>query len=74
VAVLFVAGTNLNLKMVEAGLAEIELDTLEILPVNLKYSMVEAQQSARRQQWGIWGLPHYQSPAEYRLHRPGRPP
>ena len=74
VAVLFVDGTNLNVKMVEAGLAEIEVDTLDFLPVKLKYAMAEAQQSARQLQCGIWGLTNYQSPSEYRLHRPGRPP
>jgi endonuclease YncB( thermonuclease family) len=66
-----VDGTNLNLKMVEAGLAEMGVDTLDCLPVKLKYALAEAQQSARQHKLGIWGLTNYQSPSEYRLHRPG---
>ena len=59
-------GRNINITMLELGLAEIYQGSRKAQPRSLEY--VKAQALAKKEKRGIWSLPvsSYQSPYEYR--------
>ena len=50
----YVNGTNLNLKMVEAGTAAINPNYLKTLPLKEQYAFLTAQKKAQELRLGIW--------------------
>jgi endonuclease YncB( thermonuclease family) len=48
------SGTNINVALVENGLARVNLVYLKGLPVQAQYALVRAERKAREQQVGIW--------------------
>ena len=52
--VVYVSGTNLNLKMVEAGTARINPNYLKTLPLKEQYTFLVAQKKAQELRLGIW--------------------
>ena len=50
----YVNGTNLNLKMVEAGTARINPNYLKTLPLKEQYAFLVAQKKAQELRLGIW--------------------
>src|SRR6185503_1652859 len=52
--VVYVNGTNLNLKMVEAGTARINPNYLKTLPLKEQYAFLVAQKKAQGLRLGIW--------------------
>ena len=67
VVLLTEGGTNINVKMVEAGLAETQPEFADRLPVRLRNALANAELAAKEKHLGIWGLTNYQHPAEYRI-------
>ncbi len=64
-------GTNINVKMVEAGLAEMYDEYLDRLPARTRNAIANAESDAKQNRMGIWGLSDYQRPSEYRIrHQP----
>ncbi|WDP87945.1 MAG: thermonuclease family protein [Desulfobacter sp.] len=68
-AEVFYQGKNINLGMVQMGLAEVYRGTL---PKGFNLSPYQrAQKNARKNQKGIWSQKsHYQSPREWRKKNP----
>jgi endonuclease YncB( thermonuclease family) len=61
----FLDGHNLNLALVEAGLAEVSRDTGPSDPYRMEYKRAET--SARAAMRGMWVLgEQYESPSDYR--------
>ncbi|MEO8426836.1 MAG: thermonuclease family protein [Verrucomicrobiota bacterium] len=52
--VVYVNGTNLNLKLVEAGTAQINPNYLKSLPLKEQYAFLVTQKKARELHRGIW--------------------
>ena len=52
--VVYLNGTNLNLKMVEAGTARINPNYLKTLPLKEQYAFLVAQKKAQELHLGIW--------------------
>jgi endonuclease YncB( thermonuclease family) len=52
--VVYLNGTNLNLKMVEAGRARINPNYLKTLPLKEQYALLTAQKNAQELRLGIW--------------------
>jgi micrococcal nuclease len=66
-------GVLINVKMVEAGLAEAYDEFGDKLPLKIKHALLNAQADAQANHRGIWGLTNYVRPSEYRIrHRPSR--
>jgi len=62
-AILWVDGTNVNVAMVRAGLAEVYRGVrCEVYCLEL----TEAEAKAQRERAGMWALDRYESPANYR--------
>lgn len=65
--VLSVDGEVINVKMVEAGLAEVTEETLEGIPIKIKHQLENAELHAKQQRLGIWTLTNYVRPVEFRI-------
>ena len=62
-AVLWVEGTNVNVAMVRAGLAEVYQGVRCAVYCR---ELTEAEDEAQRERVGMWALDRYESPAHYR--------
>jgi endonuclease YncB( thermonuclease family) len=69
VVLLAEGGTNVNVKMLEAGLAESQEEFADRLPIRLKHALDNAELQAKEKHLGIWGLTNYVHPAEYRIRQ-----
>jgi micrococcal nuclease len=69
-AVLWVAGANVNVEMVRAGLAEVYRGVRCHVYCR---ELAEAEVMAQRQRLGMWALERYESPAAYRKRLRGAP-
>ena len=58
------SNTDVNLKLVEEGLAELYIGGRKNKPKDSKYT--QAQSNAKKQKIGIWSVPNYISPYDFR--------
>lgn len=63
VGIIFLGSRNINLEMVREGWAEAYY---EYLKQPYKNDFLEAEKQARKERRGIWGLPNYERPSEFR--------
>jgi len=64
---IFLVKTNVNLKMVNEGMAEIYKGKME-KSLNIRL-YIEAENKAKKRKIGIWSLSNYQSPKDFRNSR-----
>lgn len=66
VGLISVDGKSVNLLQVSGGFAEVYREYLKDLPADQRAAMLEAEQAAKARRLGIWALPNYERPSEFR--------
>ena len=69
VGLIYVGSNNVNLLQVSGGFAEVYREYLKTVPLPIRDQFIEAERTAKAKRLGIWSLPSYERPSDFRKRK-----
>lgn len=69
VGLIYVGSSNVNLAQLSGGFAEVYREYLKTIPLPIRDQFIEAERTAKEKRIGIWSLPSYERPSDFRKRK-----